>query len=319
MKKFSFIIVFLVLIFGGVLAWWINGVSAVNPSDKTQKAFSVKRGDSVKIIANNLKSEGFIKDPVIFFLVVKQFGLDSKIQAGDFFLSPSQNTIDIAKSLQTGTYDVRIVIPEGIRAEEIADILKDRLDSYQESWRANLILHEGYLFPDTYSFAKDATIDQIISIMRDNFEQKYNQIPNKEKTRLSKEEIVIVASLVEREAKHAIDRPLVASVILNRYKIGMKLDIDATIQYALGYQKQEKRWWKKELTFADLELNSPYNTYRVAGLPPRPISNPGFEALNAVVNPAKTDYLFYISDKNGNNHYAKTNEEHEANKKKYGL
>lgn len=317
MKRFSFIIVFFILFLGGFFAWYINGSSPVDPSDKATKTFSVKRGDAVRTVANNLKSQGFIKDPVVFFLIVKQYRLDEKIQAGDFLLSPSMNATEIAKSLQTGSYDVQIVIPEGKRAEEIADILKERVSTYDESWREQLIQNEGYLFPDTYSFPKDVTIDQVITVMRDNFEKKYTSLPNQ--SRLSRQEIVTLASMVEREAKHDSDRPLVASVILNRYRIGMKLDIDATIQYALGYQKDEKDWWKKELTFDDLALNSAYNTYKVAGLPPTPISNPGHAALAAVINPAKTEYLFYLADKEGNNHYAKTNEEHEANKRKYGL
>lgn len=319
MKKFSFIIVFFILIASGALAWFINGSSAVNSQDKTTKTFSVKKGDGVRVIANNLKSQGLIKDPVIFFLIVKQLRLDEKIQAGDFILSPSQNSTTIAKALRTGTYDIQIVIPEGKRAEEVADILKDRVDTYDETWRQNLVLHEGYLFPDTYSFPKDVTIDQVISIMRDNFEAKFAQISNVENTNLSKENIVILGSLVEREAKDAEDRPMVASVMLNRIKIGMPLQIDATVQYALGYQNTERDWWKKEITFDDLEIDSPYNTYTNPGLPPRAIANPGFEVLNAVVNPSQTDYLFYISDKLGNNHYARTLDEHNANIKKYGL
>jgi UPF0755 protein len=317
MKKFSLVIVFLILITGGVLAWFINGSSPVSPHDKTTKTFSVKKGDTVRGIANNLKTQGFIKDPVIFFLIVKQLGLDEKLQAGDFLLSPSMNATKIAKSLQTGTYDVQVVIPEGKRAEEIADILRDRVVTYDNSWRDRLVEHEGYLFPDTYSFSKDVTIDEVIEIMRDNFEKRYTSIPNN--STLSQKEIVTIASMVEREARHDQDRPLVASVILNRYRIGMKLDIDATIQYALGYQEDQKRWWKEALYIEDLALNSPYNTYKNAGLPPTPISNPGHAALSAVINPAKSDYFYYISDKSGNNHYARTNEEHEANKKKYGL
>ncbi|HVF69338.1 MAG TPA: endolytic transglycosylase MltG [Xanthomonadales bacterium] len=319
MKKFSFLIVILVLVFGGMLAWWINGASAVNPRDKTQQTFSIKKGEGVRAVANNLKTQGLIKDPVVFYLVVRRLGIDSKIQAGDFFLSPSQSATQIAKALQTGTYDVRIVIPEGKRAEEVADILKERVDTYDESWRSKLILNEGYLFPDTYSFPKDVNIEQVISIMRDNFEAKYSQIENTGRTNLSKESVVILGSLVEREAKHAEDRPLVASVMLNRLRIDMPLQIDATVQYALGYQASEKDWWKKDLTFRDLEITSPYNTYTNPGLPPGPIANPGYEVLNAVANPAQTNYIFYISDKSGNNHYARTLDEHNANIKKYGL
>ncbi|MDO8461077.1 MAG: endolytic transglycosylase MltG, partial [bacterium] len=179
--------------------------------------------------------------------------------------------------------------------------------------------HEGYLFPDTYLIPKDADIDLIVTLMKDNFDKKYESITPAKKTNLTKEEIVILASMIEREAKLDQDRSLVASVLLNRKNIGMKLDIDATIQYALGYQEIEKTWWKKGLTLQDIKLNSSYNTYLNPGLPPTPISNPGLEALNAVVNPAETQYFYYISDSSGRNHYAKTIEEHNANIKTFGL
>ena len=131
------------------------------------------------------------------------------------------------------------------------------------------------------------------------------------------EKLVIIASLIEREAKLAADRPLTASVILNRLKIGMKLDIDATVQYALGYQTQEKSLWKKDLTNLDLEIDSPFNTYQNPGLPPAPIANPGLAAMEAVVNAPDTNYLYYISDKSGKLHLAGTIEEHNANIDQY--
>lgn len=318
-KKISFLIVMLMLAIGGVLAWWIKGTSAVNDSDTAKRTFTINNGENVREIANNLKEEGLIKDSVIFYLVIKQLGMDEKIQAGDFLLSPSQSSFDIARALQTGTNDAIVVIPEGKRAEEIADILEETTSTYEESWRAALVKHEGYLFPDTYFFPTDATIETIISTMRDNFDKKYNSLEGLSSTSLNQDEIVTIASMVEREARHAEDRPMVASVILNRYEIGMKLDIDATIQYALGFQANEDRWWKEGLTLSDLKLNSPYNTYLTSSLPPTPISNPGLAALQAVVAPAETNYLFYISDNSGNNHYATTNEEHEENKAKYGL
>ncbi len=319
MRKFSFLIVFLVLILGGILAWWVNATAAADISDKSQKTFIIKKGEGVREIASHLKSEDLIKDPVIFFIVVKKFGLDQKIQAGDFQLSPSMSAVDIAKALQVGTSDFHIVIPEGKRAQEIADKLSERFPTFQESWRGKLIIYEGYLFPDTYSFPKESTIEQIIDIMRANFEKKYSSINAGSQNKLSKDQVVIVASMVEREAKHDKDRPIVASVVLNRLKQGMPLQIDATIQYALGYQPSSKTWWKKELTFDDLKISSPYNTYEHSGLPPGPISNPGIDVLSAVLNPSNTNYLYYISDKSGQNHYARTLEEHNANIKKYGL
>ena len=319
MKKISFLIVLILLIVGGVAVWWIGSTSAVNPSDTKERAFIINKGESVREIATDLKNDGFIKDTVAFFLLVKTNGLDNKIQAGQFYLSPSMDMQKIVQSLQVGTHDVRVTIPEGKRAEEIADILEESFTSYDPSWRQLLIQQEGYLFPDTYSFPKDATIDQIIKIMTDTFDKKYAAINGPRKATLTTKEIVTIASMVEREARHDEDRPLVAGVILNRYDIGMKLDIDATIQYALGYNEAEQRWWKQGLTIDDLALNSAYNTYKTASLPPTPIANPGVKALEAVVNPTESDYIFYLTDSNGVNHYARTNEEHEANKDKYGL
>ncbi len=319
MKKFSFLIVMLALLIGGIGAWWINGTSAADPANDTLKTFSITKGEGVRQVANKLKTEGLIKDPVIFFLLIRQQGVDGKIQAGEFQLAPAMTAAEVVKTLQVATNDVRVTVPEGKRAEEIAEILQKYFPSYQASWEQQLAQHEGYLFPDTYSFPQEATIDDIIKTMTDNFTQKYSSINGGRKATLTEEEIVKIASLVEREAKHDQDRPLVASVILNRYDIGMPLYIDATIQYALGYNQAEKRWWKEGLTVDDLALDSPYNTYKVAGLPPTPIANPGLKALEAVVNPANTEYLYYISDSSGQNHYARTNDEHEENKRKYGL
>lgn len=318
MKKLFILFLVFIIVFLGISLWWKNGLSAVNPADKTQKIFVIQKGEGVREIANKLKKETLIKNAVVFFILIKKEDMDGKIQAGDFRLSASMTAFDIAQTLTHGTLDVWVTIPEGKRAEEIAEILKTSVSSYQSFWRDELVKHEGYLFPDTYLVPKNADINLIISIMKDNFEKKFASItPNK--TGLSKEEIVIVASLIEREAKLDEDRPLVASVILNRLNIGMKLDIDATVQYALGYQENQKNWWKKELTKDDLNINSAYNTYINQGLPPTPISNPGLAVLRAVVNAPDTDYLYYISDRNGRNHYARTLEEHNKNIIKYGL
>lgn len=318
MKKLLTLILVFAIVVLGLFFWWKNGLSEVNSADKTQKIFVIQKGEGVREIANKLKKERLIKSPVVFFLLIWKQGLDRKIQAGDFRLSPSMTTTEIANTLIHGTLDVWVTIPEGKRAEEIAEILKTSTSTYQSFWTDELVKHEGYLFPDTYLIPKDADIDLIITIMKNNFEKKFESItPNK--TGLSKEEIVIVASLIEREAKLDEDRPLVASVILNRLNIGMKLDIDATVQYALGYQENQKNWWKKELTKDDLNINSAYNTYRNQRLPPTPISNPGLAVLRAVVNAPDTDYLYYISDRNGRNHYARTLEEHNKNIIKYGL
>ena len=319
MKRLLILIVLLVLIAGGIVAWWKNGLLPADKNDKTTKVFVVQKGAGLREIANNLKDANLIKDSIVFFLLTKQEGYDKKIEAGDFRLSPSMSAGEIMKALTHGTLDIWVTIPEGKRADEIADILEETLPTYDESWRPLLKEQEGYLFPDTYLFGKESTIEQVISKLNENFNVKYAELTGPNLNKYSKSEIVTIASMIEREAKHDTDRPMVASVILNRLEIGMGLQIDATIQYALGYQENEGTWWKRHLTIDDLKLNSPYNTYKNRGLPPTPISNPGFSALEAIVNPASTDYLYYVSDANGVNHYAKTLAEHNANIAKYGL
>lgn len=318
MKRLIILIILIILFLGGLAVWWKNASMAPDPADKTPQIFVVAKGEGVREIANSLKTKGLIKDPIVFFLQTKRLGLDKELEAGDFRLSPSMSLYDVIQNLTHGTLDIWVTIPEGIRAEEIADLLKTNIPSYKPDWRKALVVREGYLFPDTYLIPRDADINLVMSLLTNNFINKYADV-DVGKSGLTQQEIVTIASLIEREAKFAQDRPLVASVILNRLGIGMKLDIDATVQYALGYSPDEKRWWKKSLTSGDKLLNSPYNTYRVSGLPPAPISNPGLASLKAAINPADTSYLYYITDKNGINRYAKTIEEHNANIKKYGL
>lgn len=318
MKRFYITVAVLITIAVVTLLWWKNGISAVNPKLNTPKIFIIEQGQGVREIAKNLKDQGLIKDQVVFFLLTKKLGLDNKIEAGDYRLFPSMDAKEIATGLTHGTLDIWITIPEGQRAGEIADNLKQKMPKYDTSWNRALDKKEGYLFPDTYLLPREADMDIIISIMTKNFDSKYKTLTTTN-SKLSRQEIVTLASLIEREARKDEDRPLVASVIHNRLDLGMKLDLDATIQYAIGYQAGEKRWWKSALTIQDLKFDSPYNTYLVAGLPPSPISNPGLASLQAAIKPATTDYLYYITDKNGINHYAKTFAEHQANIAKYGL
>jgi len=317
MKKLLILIVFVIIVFSALSIWWNNMLLPVNPNNKMTSIFVVNKGDTVREIAYSLKTKGLIRHPIVFFLLLKKLGLDKKIEAGDFRLSPSMTTEDIAQNLTHGILDVWITIPEGKRAEEIAEILKDNIITYERFWKDELIQNEGYLFPDTYLIPKDANIALIISLMLDNFDNKYAVIKPNEKNQLSKNDSVILASLIEREAKFSEDQSFISSVIHNRLNIGMKLDVDATVQYALGYQEDKKTWWKKNLTLEDLKFNSPYNTYINPGLPPKPIANPGLSSLQAALDPANTEYLYYISDKTGHNHYAKTLFEHNTNINKY--
>lgn len=300
-----------------MILWWQNEILPVS-SNNTHQNFTIDKGTGIRQIAYSLKDKGLIRNPYAFILVTKILRIESVVQAGSFELSPNMDTFTIAKKLTKGTNDIKVTIPEGNRAEEVFDILASHLPvTSQDEWIPKLLESEGYLFPDTYNFSKDAGVDDVIKIMRDNFEKKYAAIVSI--SNLSKEEIVIIASLIEREVRHEKDRVLVASVIYNRLNLGMKLDIDATIQYALGYNPREKTWWKRELTADDLAINSAYNTYIHAGLPPTPIANPGIASIHAAANPADSNYFYYFTDKFGENHYATTLAEQNANIKRYGL
>jgi UPF0755 protein len=312
-KGIVFLSIIAVILIG--FFWWNLNLMPVNARDHNEVMFTVPPGSGIKAIARSLQSQGLIRNSFIFTIMTQQSGLDKKIQAGDFRLSPALSSKEIATRLSKGVEDIWVTIPEGKRAEEIAAILKDKIPEYDSSWEDELIKNEGYLFPDTYLIPHNATIDSIVTLLTSTFAERYKAVTTN-KTNLTQQQIVTLASLIEREARHDQDRPLISSVMHNRLDIGMPLQIDATVQYAIG---TEGDWWKKDLTFDDLKVNSPYNTYVVTGLPPGPISNPGLKALQAAANPDNTDYLYYITDKNGVNHYAKTGEEHNANIRRYGL
>ncbi|MGA2911073.1 MAG: endolytic transglycosylase MltG [Candidatus Levyibacteriota bacterium] len=318
MKRLVALITILVVLAVGIFLWWQNGLLAANSSDKAPKIFVIDKSEGVREIANNLKTAGLIRDPIVFFLYARINGLDKQIQAGDFRLNPAMTMSEVASDLTHGTLDIWVTIPEGYRADEIADLFKEKLPSYNESWRAALDANEGYLFPDTYLIPRDADVNTVITLMKNNFQTKYDSVRNEKTTNLTDAQTIILASIIEREAMFAQDRPLVASVFINRLNIGMALGSDPTVMYALGYQPDTKTWWKKDLTAADLEIDSPYNTRKNPGLPPGPISNPGLSAIEAALNPAKTDYLYFFADKQGHLHFATTLQGHEANIAKYG-
>ncbi|HVZ58561.1 MAG TPA: endolytic transglycosylase MltG [Patescibacteria group bacterium] len=317
MRKFPslfFASIFIVVL---LFMWYGQSLSPANTHNTTQTTFVISPGEGLRAVAKNLKKNNLIKNDIAFTIMVFVSGLDKKIQAGDFRLSPSESSRQIAQDLTKGTLDIWVTIPEGKRAEEIAAIFKTKLSNYDLSWNQQLNQHEGYLFPDTYLIPHDADIQAIITMMTDNFSKKYAQVTNS--TSMSQNQIVILASLIEREANTKEDRPLISSVLHNRLDLGMPLQVDATVQYALGYDTTQKTWWRKNLSLDELHTPSDYNTYVNPGLPSGPICNPGLAALQAAANPAKTNYLYYITDKNGINHYASTLDQHNANIKKYGL
>lgn len=305
LKRVTAVLVVLAAVLVSFFVWWKLSLLPVNSKDSKSQTFIIAKGDGVREIAKKLRDQGLIRDQIAFFVLVKwRLGIDKNIQAGSYRLAPSLSLYDLASKLTSGTEDLWITIPEGWRWEEILEYLKTQgFNIDQADWSTE----EGKLFPDTYLIPKQMPVSGVHDLLRQTFDTRTASLTITPQT-------LILASIVEREARHADDRPLVASVLLNRLNIGMKLDIDATVQYALG---KSGNWWPKNLSLDDLKIKSPYNTYTNNGLPPAPISNPGLSAINAALHPAQTDYLYYLSDKTGTIHYAKTLEEHNSNVAKY--
>lgn len=297
----------------------------------SERPFRVEPGESVSSIGNRLESEFFISNADAFLDYAIYTGIDLSIQSGDFTLSPAQSIIDIAQALQKfSPTDATLVILPGWRVEEIAASLPTSgLDISPEDFLAAVntppqVLQpiapggmEGFFFPDTYILPRETTLAQLLDVIARNFTAKLTtDLQNAFSARgLSVYEAVTLASIVQREAVHIEEAPLIASVYLNRLAIDMKLDADPTIQYALGYQFDTGSWWKSPLALADLEVISPFNTYLNNGLPPAPISNPGIEALTAVAFPQESTYYFFRAacDGSGYHVFAETFEEQLAN------
>ena len=316
-KKLPVLFVFLLIILIPLFLWWQQAAKAVNKADSALISFTISQGETVRQVADRLEKEGLIRSTVAFFLKARFTPLGQNIQAGDFVLSPSMELSTIAESLQHGTTDVRITIPEGWRNEEIAMKISREFGLPESEFLK--VAKEGYMFPDTYLIPKETAASEIGAMFLSNFDKKVKtlDLAKMEEKELTLDSLIKIASLVEREAKLNEDRPMVASVILNRLDLGMKLDIDATVQYALGFQPAQKNWWKKNLTLADLEIDSPYNTYIIAGLPPTAIANPGLAAIKAVLEAPDTAYLYYIADSSGKSHFAADLEGHQRNIAKY--
>ena len=267
MKKIFVAGIIVVLLGVIIYGWWGSQLEPVS-KDTTETAFVIAKGQGLNEIADKLKDENLIKSASAFKNYAKQNGLDSKVQPGTFKLSPSMSSKEIAIAITNQPLDNWVTLLEGWRVEEMAERLEKEvgLDKKEFLKKAK----EGYMFPDTYLIPKDYTVDQIVDLLRSTFEKKFTpELRQKIRAQgLTEEQGIILASIVEREARSAEVRKQVASILLKRFKIDMGLNADATIQYALGYQPDEKSWWKKRILYKDLEIDSPYNTYVHVGFPP---------------------------------------------------
>ncbi|OGD83391.1 hypothetical protein A2572_02925 [Candidatus Collierbacteria bacterium RIFOXYD1_FULL_40_9] len=304
----------------GFFAWFLFATQPVTPQINNQKTFEISAGASLNQIINNLSAQKLVRSRTAFKITVIRLGFQNKLQAGLFQLSPSMDATEIAKALtKAQTKQVRVTIPEGLRSQEINQILSKSFASvegakFNTSEFTTLTKDlEGKLFPDTYDFEIKATTQDVINKLTDQY---HTVIKNLKITPEKEKHILVVASLLEREAANSSEMPQIAGVIEKRLANSWSLQIDATVQYALSSKfckKLDCEWWKPGLTLADLSIDSPYNTYKNQGLPPAPISNPGKSALAAAVNPTSSSAWFYLHDPKGQIYFADSIEQHNKN------
>jgi UPF0755 protein len=310
-------------------------------SDPTPVRFTISPGDLPSDVAARLQQRGLVKNSDLFLNLIKYEKVDTKIQAGEYVLRQTMTMDEIIDGIQHGLAKmITVTIRPGWRAEEMADYLATLgLTNYNKDQFLKLVREgkfdhaflkdrpknappslEGFLFPESYNVPYDITNEALLTLMLDTFGQRVTDKTRQQVAaqKMTLYEAVTLASIVEREAVVANERPIIASVFLNRIKKKMFLQSDSTAQYALGYQSAAKQWWKSPVTIDELAgVNSLYNTYRNAGLPPGPICNPSLASIVAVADPAQTEYLYFFSKGDGTHAFAKTFEEHQQNQQKY--
>jgi len=328
MSKVFKIVIPLVIIFltiGVVGSFYIiHQLQPVDPTQTKKISFTITAGEAASEIGKQLEEKGFIKSADVFRLLIWKNNLTQNMQKGSFLLSPSMTSQQISLEITTEPSSLRLTIKEGLRKEEIADYLADSdLEAFDRSEFMTLIKSkEGFLYPDTYIFSREASTQAVFNQLTNTFDKKVvigmsDEIATSGRTL---DQLVAMASLIQREARgpqagssDPIEMKMISGILWKRIELGMILNVDASLQYIKGYDSQQKSWWSTNGIVALKASSSPYNSYKVAGLPPTPICNPGPYALKAAMQPTTSSYLYYLHDNQGRVHYAATLEEHNQN------
>jgi len=300
------------------------------PPGKSQEEerFVIKIDTPEVEIIDELREKGLLRNKNIFNLILTLKNWHGKIESGAYQVSPNMNAYDLAKTLVSGPYQKWVVIPPGKRKEQVALILKKVLN-----WPDDMVFsfirvaEEGYLYPDTYLINVDFDPSQVFQKLLGNFNEKFDAQLQKDllAQNVRNDTAIKIATLIERESGGIEDKPEIAGIIFNRIARGMKLEIDATVQYAIASQQfavssklaSDFDFWPRLGSGIVRTIDSPYNTYLNKGLPPGPICSPSLESIKAVSHPAKTDALYYLHSSDKKIHTAKTLKEHEENITKY--
>lgn len=275
----------------------------------------IERGTSLKTVTEDFEKRGLVRSGFWLRLLVTARRGDGGAVAGDYFFKKPASLSRIAERLAAGEFgleETRITIPEGLTNKETAAIFARALPKFSAREFLSLAAKkEGYLFPDTYQFLPTVSASVVIATMEANFNKKITELePLVQIFKKQIKDVVIMASLIEKEARTTDTRRRIAGILWKRLRLGIPLQVDAVFPYIFEGTTYD-------LTDGDLQVDSPYNTYRYKDLPPGAIANPGLDALRATLTPIDTPYLYYLSDKEGNMHYAKTHDEHLINRARY--
>ena len=306
MKAFFVSIVVAVLVAVGAMLYGINCPNKLTEST----SIVLQKGESVRSLAQNLKTAGVINSPLLFRVIVRVLKVDKRLKAGEYMFAPRINMLQVAGQLLRGeVFYRRVTIPEGLSSAQIRIILEN--EQYL-SGDIGVDMPEGSMLPETYTFSRGDSRDSIVLKAQNDLKILVDKVwsENKNNSIKDKEELLILASIVEKETGLPEERADVAAVFTNRLKSGMMLQTDPTVIYALTKGKTELG---RALLKKDLDYDDPYNTYRYYGLPPTPICNPGEDAIVAAANPSEVDYLYFVASGNGGHRFAKTLSDHNDN------
>ena len=272
---------------------------------------TVSEGMNHTDIAELLEEKGVVRSALYLNFVLSQVFSNEFVQAGTYRFDAPRTTHEVAEIITKGTNTtplLKVTFPEGFSVKDMSTYLPPSISATHTESLAEL---EGYLFPDTYFISKDLSFDALIELMQTTFSEKMETIaPKLSESKFTKEEVIILASIVEREAKDVASKRMVAGILENRLRVNMPLQVDASFMYLLNKKSSE-------LTEDDLKIDSPYNTYTHIGLPPTPIANPGMESILAVLEPTPSEYFYYLTAEDGTFYYAETFEGHKSNKERY--
>lgn len=281
------------------------------------RAVAISDGQSLSEIGRQLEEQDIINSRISFVNFVLLLKHENKVVGGQYYFERPVNVFEVARRVSQGQYNMdqlRTTIPEGSSVKEIAAIVKKNYPLFNDAlFISTATVREGYLFPDTYLFGADARPEKIVGLLTSTFNKKIQEKAISDAIEAfgrPLKDVITMASILEGEARQTHTRKVVAGILWERIRVGMPLQVDATFKYINGKST-------KDLTLDDLKIDSPYNTYVYRGLPPTPISNPGLDSIMAAVTPVKTKYLYFLTDDDGNMHYAETFEQHQINQNRY--